>query len=352
MMRRLALILGGLAFIGLVGAGIYFSVRAAYGAFDDAYYVSVDIDRAGQQLAQGSDVRIKGVEVGKVAQIELVDRRARLQLKIDDQYRIPKEVEAVVSLKTPLGAKYVDLQFLAGASGPFLANGDVIDSAHVGPELEDLLADGTRVLDAVNPDDAATVISELAEGARGHGDDIARSLDANSDLSGLFASTLDPQLEALDDFNTIFGELETVGIDLNMLADAVNTGARVYSTPEAERNLQRALTALAPFSDDLGDLLILQKDDFDRMYDNGDKVFDTIAARPEGLHDLVHGLYRYVFKLGQDIPKDFMLNDGSAGAGFTAFTGGNKQKEEEEQFCDVFPPEVQDQIPACSGGGG
>ena len=349
MMRRLVLIFGGLAFIGLVGAGIYVSVRAAYGAFDKAYYVSVDIDRAGQQLAEGSDVRIKGVEIGKVAQIELVDGRARLQLKIKDEYRIPKRVQAVVSLKTPLGAKYVDLQFPAAASGPFLADGDVIDDAHVGPELEDLLADGTRVLDAINPEDAATVVSELATGARGHGEDIARSLDANSDLSGLFASTLHPQLEALHDFDTIFGELEDKGVDLNLLAAAVNTGARVYATSEAERNLQRALTALVPFSDDLGDLLILQKDDFDRMYNNGDKVFDTIAARPDGLHDLVHGLYRYVFKLGQDIQPEFMLNDGSAGAGFTAFIGGNDKGEDQEQICDVFPPDSQEQIPACAG---
>jgi phospholipid/cholesterol/gamma-HCH transport system substrate-binding protein len=335
----------------LLGVGVWFSVRAAYGAFDDAYYVTVDIDRAGQQMKPGLDVRVKGVEVGKIASIDLIERRARLQLKIDERYEIPQDVEAVVSLKTPLGAKYVDLRFPAGSDGPFLADGDVIDNAHIGPELEDLLADGTAVLEAVDPDDAATVISELATGVRNNSELIQRGLNANSDLAGLFARTLDPQLEALQDFEKIFGELETRGVDLNLLAEAVNEGAPVYASEEAQANLDRALKALQPFSEDLADILILQRDDFRRMNNEGDKVLQTIADRPQGLENLVHGLYRYVFKLGQPIGDDFMMRDGSAGAGFTAFIGGNDQEEEIKQICSVFPPEVSGVVPVCTGQG-
>ncbi|MGH2752734.1 MAG: MCE family protein [Actinomycetota bacterium] len=349
MSRRLLTIVAGGLITVLVGTGIWFSVRAAYGAFDDAYYVTVDIDRAGQQMKPGLDVRVKGVEVGDIAKIDLVERRARLQLKIDSRYEIPQDAEAVISLKTPLGAKYVDLRFPADSEGPFLANGDVISDAHIGPELEDLLADGTAVLEAVNPDDAATVISELAQGVRNNSDYIQRGLDANSELAGLFARTVDPQLEAFEDFNTLFGMLKTKGVDLNLLADAVNEGAPVYASQEAQANLNRALRALRPFADDLADLLILQRDDFRRMHNQGDKVLQTIADRPEGLENLVHGLYRYVFKLGQPIGDDFMMADGSAGAGFTAFIGGNDQGEEEKQICTVFPPEVREVVPACKG---
>ncbi len=347
MSKRLLTIGIGSLLTALLVTGIWFSVRAAYGAFDDAYYVTVDIDRAGQQMKPGLDVRVKGVEVGKISRIDLVDRRARLQLKILNEYKIPDDAEAVVSLKTPLGAKYVDLRFPADTDGPYLANGDVISNAHIGPELEDLLADGTSVIEAVNPDDAATVISELAEGVRGNSGYIARGLDANSELAGLFARTLDPQLEAFEDFDTLFGVLKTKGVDLNLLADAINEGAPVYASQEAQDNLDRALKALQPFSDDLADLLILQREDFRLMHNEGDKVLQTIADRPEGLESLVHGLYRYVFKLGQPIGDDFMLSDGSAGAGFTAFIGGNTQGEEEKQICSVFPLEVQDLVPVC-----
>jgi len=351
MSRRLITITIGSLLAIVVGAGAWLAVRAAYGAFDDAYYVAVDIGRAGQQMKPGLDVRVKGVEVGEIASIDLVERRARLQLKIDEKYEIPQDVEAVVSLKTPLGAKYVDLRFPAGSQGPFLADGDVIEDAHIGPELEDLLADGTAVLEAVDPDDAATVVSELAEGVRNNSDYIQRGLDANSDLADLFARTVDPQLEALTDFEVLFDVLKDKGVDLNLLADAVNEGAPVYASEEAQANLHRALQALRPFSEDLADLLILQRSDFRRMYNEGDKVLQNIADRPRGLEDLVHGLYRYTFKLGQPIGDDFMMADGSAGAGFTAFIGGNDQEEEIKQICTVFPPEVAAVLPVCEGQG-
>lgn len=348
MMRRLGIILVGLVAIAAVGAGVYFSVRAVYGAFDDAYYLSVDLDKAGQQLQLGSDVRVKGVEVGKVADIRLVDGRARVEMKIDRKYKIPRDAAAVISLKTPLGAKYVDLQFPGGSSGPFLSDGDSIQTGHVGPELEDLLDDGVRVFDAIPPDDLATVITELSDAARGHGDDIARSLRVNSELSELFASTLEPQLQGIEDFDTIFGALESKGVDLNRLAEAINEGAPVYASAGAQRNLRRALEALLPFSDNLADLLIYNNKDLDRMYNEGDKVLATIAARPRGLHNLVHGLYRYVYKLGQDIPPDFMLADGSAGAGFVNFMGGNDQAEEQKQICGAFPRDLVDLVPICA----
>ncbi len=351
MIRRLVYIVVGSLFLAAVGTGIYTSVKWAYGGYDDVYYVTIDIDRAGQQMKTGLDVRIRGVRVGQVAGIELVDRRAHLTLKIEQQHKVPSDAEAVISLKTPLGAKFVDLRFDPLSDGPYLSDGDLVANARIGPELEDALDDGVKLLDAIDPDDIGTVVTELADASLGRGDTVARSLSINSELSNLFASTLDPQLEALDDFNQIFGALEDVGADLNALADAVNEGAPVYASATAQAELRRVLDALAPFSNDFADLLILNRSDWDLMMDEGDIVLSTIAARPGGLQDLVHGLYRYVYKLGADIPEYFRLSDGSAGAGFTNFIGGNSQEEDENQICTVFPPDVREQIPACQGRG-
>lgn len=349
MIRKLAVILIGTLVLGVASAGIYFSVRFAYGAYDDVYYVTAELDRAGQQMKRGLDVRTRGVVVGEVSGIELVDRRAQLTLRIHDKYRVPSDAQAVISLKTPLGAKYVDLRFDPNSTAPPLADGDRVADARIGPELEDLLDDGVRVLDAIDADDAATIITELADASRGRGETIASGLQANSELSDLFASTLRPQEEALDDFVTIFGELEKKGVDLNDLADALNEGVPVYASAEAQRNLGRALDALVPFSDDFADLLILNRRDWDRLFETGDVVLGTIARHSEGLRDLVTGLSTYVKKLGGDILPYFRMSDGSAGAGFTAFIGGNDQDEEEQQICTAFPPEVREQIPICAG---
>ncbi|MGH2787608.1 MAG: MlaD family protein [Actinomycetota bacterium] len=352
MKRRLLLIGGGLALIALLSTGLYFGIKAAYGAYRGYYYVTADFDRAGQQILIGNDVRVRGVIVGEVSDIQLVDRRAQVTFKIEDKYaEIPKSTEAVVTLKTLLGSKFIDLRFEPSGGGPYLADGDTITETHVGPELEDALEDGTEVLAALKPEEAATLVHELARASRDHGDDIARGLEANAELSTVFADTTDPQLEALRDFRILFGELEDKGDDMNRLAFAINEGVPVYASQQAQRDFSAALSGLTSFANDFADLLIFQRSDWDRMMNAGDVVLGTIAGRPAGLADMVHGLYRYVYKLGKDIRPN-LLKDGSAAAGFVNFIGGNDQDEEQNQICDALSEEEKKLVPICNDGDG
>jgi virulence factor Mce-like protein len=334
----------------LLAAAVFVGLKAAYGGFSPHYDVSLTLPRTGEQLTEGSDVRMRGVIIGKVSRVELVDRAARLILQIDGQYRIPSDAQADISLTTLLGAKFVDLRF-ASYHGPWLRNGQRISTGHVGPELEDALDDGLSVLQAIKPSDLGTIVGELTTAARGHGADVARGLRANGALSTIFARTLDPQLKSLHDFEVVFGALRNSGVDLNELAHAINQGVPVYASSSAQKNLDKALRAIVPFADNLGDLLILNKSDWDRLMDSGDAVLQTIADRPGGLHDLVQGLYRYVYKLSGDPCTSVCgLTDGSGAAGFSDFIGGNTQAETIRQVCGALPPEVRALIPACSGG--
>jgi phospholipid/cholesterol/gamma-HCH transport system substrate-binding protein len=344
--KRIPVLVKGPVVIGLALLAIYLGIKAAYGGFGHYYYLSVDLPRAGQQLAAGDDVRLRGVVIGKIDSVRLVERRVRMTLQIRQQYHIPSSAEAVVSLKTLLGAKFLDLR-IPSYRGPFLPDGARVRTAQVGPELEDALADGVNVLDAIDPQDAATIVIELSRGARGHGEDISRSIRANNALSAVFARTLKPQLQALYDFDVIFGALQDKGVDLNRLADAVNQGVPVYASPQAQRDLRRALDAVTPFANNLADLVILNRSDWDRLTDSGDIVLGAIAARPDGLHDLVHGLYGYVLKLGGE---PYGLDDGSAAAGFVNFIGGDSMRQTLSQFCGAFPPEARKHVPVCSGG--
>jgi virulence factor Mce-like protein len=327
-------------------AVMYGGLRWAYGGFGEYYYLSADLPRAGQQMEVGADVRMSGVIVGEVSEVRLVNRHVRLTLKMDQQYRVPEDSEAFITLTTLLGAKFVDLRF-PSFDAPFLADGGRIATTHVGPELEDALADGVSVLEAIRPVDLAVVVTELAEGAEGHGEDVARGIQFNTELTRLFARTLDPQLESLHDFTVVFGALRNSGIDLNDLADAMNEGVPVYASVAAQDDLDAALRALVPFSDNLADLLILDRASWDLMISAGDEVLGTIAARPDDLSRLVHGLYQYVFKLGGD--PDYIEIDGSAQAGFVNFIGGHDAQENRQQLCDALPIEVRNVVPLCGG---
>jgi virulence factor Mce-like protein len=331
----------------LVGSG--FLVKYRYGHFDDFYHVTSDMPRASQLLRVGSDVRMSGVVIGSVSRIDLVGRHVRLTLEIEPRHRVPASSEAVVELKTLLGDKFIDLRYDAYAP-PFLEDGDSVPG-QVGPELEEVLESGVEALDAINPDDLATVVTELATAARGHGEDVARALEANAELSELFAGTLEPQLRGLRDFRLLFGMLKERALDLNELAEAVNQGVPVYASERAHQDMIRVLDALVPMANHLADLLIFDEDAWDRMMDHGDLVLQTIADRPEGLRDLVWGMYRYVFRLGGTPP---VAPDGSGRrmAPFANFIGGEGPPSADleasiETMCQAMPPDVEADVLAC-----
>ena len=344
--RHVPGIITGPIVITLAGLAMFLGVKWAYGGFGHYYTLSLDLPKASQLLSTGSDVRMRGVVVGKVQSIQLQQRTVHLTLQMEKQYRVPSSAAAYVDLKTLLGAKYVDLRF-DHYGPPFLTDGAHIQSTHVGPELEDVLADGVSVLDAIRPSDLATVVGTLAHASAGHGVDVARSLDVNARLSTVFAGTLDSQLRALHDFKVIFGALRNSGVDLNNLADAINQGVPVYASPQAQKDLDRALRALVPFSNNLADLFILNRADWDRLIDSGDKVLGAVAARPEGLRDLIVGLYHYVQKLGGN---PIQVGDGSGAAGFTDFIGGDSNAEGQAQLCEALPLDIRPQVPICNGG--
>jgi virulence factor Mce-like protein len=338
-MRRL---IGPVVFV-VLAAGVYFGLKARYGDYGHYTYVKVDLPRAGQLVRAGTDVRERGVVVGSVSDIQLVNDHALLTLRIDQPYQVPQDAHAFVDLKTLLGDKYIDLQS-STFGAPWLRNEATIQGT-IGPELESVVQSGTDIFKSIDPQDLGTVVGNLAQGAQGHGTDVHQGFEANAQLSGIFAKTLKPQLRGLDDFAVIFGALKNKGVDLNRLADAINVGVPVYASPRAQRLLDRALVAVAPFAGNLADLLINQKPFWDRMISGGDKVLGTIAARPAGLRSLVTGLYQYVLRLGGKPP---VMGDGSAEAPFTDFTGGTSFQSQLASLCHALPGQLAGTVPICT----
>ncbi len=75
---------------------------------EKGYRLTVDFDTAAG-LEPKSDVKMAGVPIGKVEEIELVGNRARLVLRIRQGIRIP--IDSVGSIQTQglLGEKYVEI---------------------------------------------------------------------------------------------------------------------------------------------------------------------------------------------------------------------------------------------------
>jgi phospholipid/cholesterol/gamma-HCH transport system substrate-binding protein len=103
----------------------------------EGYRFQVELPEAAQ-LAQEADVRISGVNVGKVKR-KLPNREnglTRVTVEVDEQYApIPRDTEAILRQKTLLGETYVELA-PGEATGPKLPEGGTLASSQVSPTVE------------------------------------------------------------------------------------------------------------------------------------------------------------------------------------------------------------------------
>jgi phospholipid/cholesterol/gamma-HCH transport system substrate-binding protein len=89
-----------------------------------SYEVTAELGRAGSGVRQGTDVKVRGVAIGRVAAVDYVDGVATARLTLDPEPRLPTadELDLVVTPKTLLGEKQIDISFSDAELGaaPFL----------------------------------------------------------------------------------------------------------------------------------------------------------------------------------------------------------------------------------------
>lgn len=101
------------------------------------YQIKVPFNEA-TQLAEQSDVRISGVNVGKVQDITLAPngKQALATVDIDDKYApLPRTTRAILRTKTLLGETYIELT-PGDRNGPRLEDGGTVPEANVAQSVQ------------------------------------------------------------------------------------------------------------------------------------------------------------------------------------------------------------------------
>jgi phospholipid/cholesterol/gamma-HCH transport system substrate-binding protein len=101
------------------------------------YEIKVPFNEA-TQLAEQSDVRISGVNVGKVQSIALAPngRQALATVDVEDKYApLPESTRAILRTKTLLGETYIELT-PGDSEGPELADGGVVPEANIAESVQ------------------------------------------------------------------------------------------------------------------------------------------------------------------------------------------------------------------------
>jgi phospholipid/cholesterol/gamma-HCH transport system substrate-binding protein len=202
------------------------------GSFASYVPVTLTADRSGLVMESGAKVKLRGVQVGRVAGITSGAGGVALRLEIDrDQIRyIPANVEAQIRATTAFGAKYVDLIYPANPTTRRLSAGAVLHSRNVSTEVNTVFQNLVEVLHKIDPPKLNAVLSALAEGVRGQGERIGEATtDANQVLLAINPrmDTVAADWRSFNGFNNAYADAAP---DLLTILNAVTTTSNTLKT--------------------------------------------------------------------------------------------------------------------------
>lgn len=258
------------------------AVLLAYGRgeFDSIYELSAEFPSSSQGVFTdgATDVKLRGIRVGSVRDVELLDDgRVRLTFAIDAGVQLPVATEARLQPLSVFGPKFVDLVPGAGeGDGPFLGPGDEIATATTGVELTDVLDQAGGLFAAVDPVDLVTIFDAASTGVAGLGDTIGAGLDDTAVLVDIAHRRRDLLAVFLTDLRTVTTTIASRSDRFLTHLGHYRTMAEVIAG--AERDLDALLDATATIATRGSTLLHDAATEFDL-------TIRAVAAVLRGIHD-------------------------------------------------------------------
>ncbi|HET6736282.1 MCE family protein [Mycobacterium sp.] len=206
------------------------------GTFREFVPVTLTSDRAGLVMESGGKVKMRGVEVGRVATVSHGTDAVSLKLEIypDKINYIPANVGAQIRATTAFGAKYVDLIEPEHPSAARLSSGAVLESRNVSTEVNTVFQNLVGVIKKIDPAKFNATLAALAEGVRGQGQAIgAATTDANQVLLALNPrmDTVAQDIRAFTDFNDTYS---AAAQDILAILDAASTTSTTLTNHASE----------------------------------------------------------------------------------------------------------------------
>ncbi|WP_431956128.1 MCE family protein [Nocardia lijiangensis] len=263
--------LAGLGMVLVMVAVVAIALTMFLGGFTKTATVLVEAPRSGLVLDPDAKVKMRGVEIGRVAEVTQHDDGAQLKLALDPEMLklVPANAGVDIRSTTVFGAKYVNFVVPEQPASNSLKPGATVVAEKVTVEFNTLFQHLSDVLAKVEPEKLNATLSALGTALQGRGETLGEllvNLDvylreinptlpalqqdfaATADVSNLYADTVGDLLRTVDNAVTTGETLvdEQQGLD-DVLANVVGLADTTGSVlRENENNLGTALDLLRP----------------------------------------------------------------------------------------------------------
>ncbi|GAA2343196.1 MCE family protein [Saccharopolyspora halophila] len=269
----------GVAFLAVVAMFLAGTIGAYNKVFTPHVPITLEADTAGNQMQSGADVKVRGVVVGEVREINAGRGGARLRLALqpDKAEMIPANVRARLLPKTLFGERYVSLDIPQRTANATLASGDVIaqDRSESAMEIEEVLDDLMPVLQAVQPQQVATTLDAVSQALRGRGEQLGDTLVQLDAYLEKFHPSL-PKLESvIDRLDEVSNTYADAAPDLLRAVRDMSTTSRTIV--EQKTQLQHLTGTLTSASTDIDRFMEVNAGNFIRLADTSRSTLELLA---------------------------------------------------------------------------
>ena len=204
---------------------VAFALTTFAGGFTDTVRVTVTSERAGLVMDPQAKVKLRGVEVGRVATITQDGSTAEIHLDLNPATlsMIPANAGVDIKSTTVFGSKYVNFLVPPDPSTQTLQAGAVISADSVTVEFNTLFQHLSEVLQKLEPEKLNATLGAVSSALRGRGNELGELLEDTD----AYLTTMNPSLPALQ------RDLSAAAVVTNVYADA---------TPDLMRVLDNATT--------------------------------------------------------------------------------------------------------------
>lgn len=282
-----------------------------------SYEVTAELGRAGSGVRAGTDVKVRGVRIGEVAEVSYTDGIARARLTLEPEPRIPPpdHLDLFVTPKTLLGEKQIDIRFDDDTFGqpPFLEAGDTVVASRQPTEITEAIDQLEPFLAAIDPEDLATVVDTLGD-QRGEGEVIAENIELGQELADFGARTAPDTLDRFRAFTDVSDALTEAVPDLTRLNTRLPEATAILV--ERQADIRANLETVSRFSRTFTETLEAEESTISRFLRTSQPVGDVLERQQDQLGELLNGIFLYSRALGSG---GLLLDDGSEWAPFRIF---------------------------------
>lgn len=255
-----------------------------------------------------AEVTYRGVGVGRVGSLRLIEDGVEVDLRIDRGTKVPSDLLAVVANKSAVGEQYVDLQPRRDGA-PYLRHGDVIarSDTRIPVDIQTVVVDFDRFVRSIDRESLTVLVDELGDAFDGAGPALQELIDSGDLLIETFQEKLPETVRLIREGKVVLDTARATSSDFERFATGL--AALSESLRDADPDVRRLLDNGVVAARELDALLRPSQRALSVLLGNLVSVNDLQIRRLGGLDAVLDSLPN-VARYGTDAIVDGQLHNG------------------------------------------